>query len=596
MRDAGDETDSRRSTHRASHLASRTDSHGNQDHRVIVSTPAPRRWWAFAVLLVAGFMDLVDVTIVNVALPSIQRDLQAPYVDLEWIVSGYVLGFAALLITGGRLGDLVGRRRILLIGLAGFTAASLACGMATDPAVLIGARCLQGAMAGLMVPQILSIVQVTFHNEERGKALGVWGAVMGAASVAGVLLGGVLVQWNVFDLTWRAIFLVNVPIGLIAIAGAIYLVPESRSATATRLDLTGTTLALAAVLLLVYPLIEGRSLGWPIWTYLLMVGSVAVAVIFVGYERRRTRTVGSPLVVLDLFRVRAFTVGMVVWGLFWIALGGFFLAWTLYLQAGLGWTPLHAGLTAAVFAVAAASGSGLSVQVFVPRFGRKVLLAGAVINAAGFGGYLWAAAHYGPAISSLEMALPLLCTGFGFGLVVAPMVDVILSDVPAPDAGSASGLLSTIQQVGMALGVALVGVVFFGQLAHNADNAAAAVVPSVHQQLSALGMPEAAQADAIAGFRACIQDRSAATDPTAIPASCHAAAPDAPAVAERLRPILTTAGLQANAKNFAHTFALTLWYGVALLIAVFAGNFALPNRIAQPSSIAGVMLGADRAR
>lgn len=593
MRAARDETGNGQTTDRASQRAIRLDSHANQDHRVIAPTPAPRRWWALSVLLVAGFMDLVDVTIVNVALPSIQRDLQAPYVDLEWVVSGYVLGFAALLITGGRLGDLVGRRRILLIGLAGFTAASLACGMAADPAILIGARCVQGAMAGLMVPQILSIVQVTFHNEERGKALGIWGAVMGAASVAGVLLGGVLVQWNVYDLMWRSIFLVNVPIGLIAIAAAIYLVPESRSATATRLDLTGTTLAVAAILLLVYPLTEGRSLGWPIWTYLLMVGSLAVAVIFVSYERRRTRTVGSPLVVLDLFRLRAFTLGMVVWGLFWIALGGFFLAWTLYLQAGLGWTPLHAGLTAAVFAVAAASGSGLSVQVFVPRFGRKVLMAGAMINATGFGGYLWAATNYGPAISSLEMALPLLCTGFGFGLVVAPMVDMILTNVPAPDAGSASGLLSTIQQVGMALGVALVGVVFFGQLAHNAGNAVDTVVPSVRQQLSALGMPEAAQNDTVGGFRRCVQDRSAATDPTAIPLSCRIAAPAAPAVAERLRPILTTAGLQANAENFAHTFALTLWYGVALLIAVFAGIFALPNRTAHPSSIAGVMLGAE---
>lgn len=539
----------------------------------------PRRWLALVVLLIAGFMDLVDVTIVNVALPAIQRDLNAAYVDVEWIVSGYLLGFAALLITGGRLGDLVGRRRILLIGLTGFIAASLACGIAADPALLIAARWVQGAMAGLMIPQILAIMHVTFPPEERGKALGIWGGVLGAASVAGLILGGVLVQWNVFDLTWRPIFLVNVPIGLVTIAAVSFLVKESRSATANRLDPIGTILAVGAVMLLVYPLTEGRSLGWPIWTYLLMAGSAVVAAVFVAYERRRMRTVGSPLVVLDLFHVRAFTAGMTVWGLFWIALGGFFLVWTLYLQVGLGWTPLRAGLTAAAFAVAGAAGSGLSVQIFVPRFGRRVLMAGVLINAAGFGGYLWAAAHYGPTITSVQMLIPLAAAGFGFGLVVAPIVDLILTDVPAADVGSASGLLSTAQQVGMALGVALVGVVFFAQLGNDSGHAVDTVTPGLHEQLSAAGIPARGQDAILAGFRSCVHDRSTATDPTVIPNSCQTP-PDRPAaLRDQLQPILETAGLQANSHNFARSFALTLWYGIAMLLAVLAGMFALPTRI-----------------
>lgn len=543
-----------------------------------------RRWLSLAVLLVAGFMDLVDVTIVNVAIPTILRDLKAAYVDVEWVISGYVLGFAALLIIGGRLGDLIGRRRTLLIGLTGFTAASLWCGMAANPALLISARCVQGAMAGLMIPQILAIMQVTFPPAERGKALGIWGATLGAASVAGVILGGVLVQWNVFGLAWRSIFLVNVPIGLIAIAAVCYLVAESRSATAKRLDPIGTILAVAAVLLLVYPLTEGRTLAWPTWTYLLMASSAALAAVFVAYERRRTRTVGSPLVVLDLFRVRAFTAGMLAWGLFWIALGGFFLIWTLYLQAGLGWTPLRAGLTASAFAVAAAAGSGLSVQVFVPRFGRAVLMVGALTNAAGFGAYLWAAAHYGPTITSLQMLIPLVATGFGFGLVVAPMVDLILTDVPVADAGSASGLLSTTQQVGMALGVALVGAMFFAQLAHDSSRAVDAVIPELHQRLSAAGVPGAKQNAIAAGFRTCVHERSAETDPTVIPASCRPASDQPATAAQQLQPILTAAGLHANAHNFARTFAITLWYGIAMLVAVCAGIFALPNRIRTPDA------------
>lgn len=543
----------------------------------------PRRWLALVVLLVAGFMDLVDVTIVYVAIPTIQRDLNAGYTDAEWIVSGYVLGFAALLISGGRLGDRVGRRRMLLIGLAGFTAASLVCGIAATPAVLIAARCVQGAMAGLMIPQILAIMHVTFAPEERGKAFAIWGAVLGGASVAGVILGGVLVQWNLFDLSWRPIFLVNVPIGLLALPAAAYLVGESRSATANRLDWVGTLLAVAAVVLLIYPLTEGRRLGWPIWTYLMLVGSALVAAVFVAFERRRIRTVGSPLVALDLFRVRAFSLGMGVWGLFWIALGGFFLIVTLYMQFGLGWTPLRAGLTAAVFSVGTVAGSALSMQVLIPRFGRRVLMAGALLTAAGLGGYQWAAAHYGPAITSVDMLIPLAVTGIGFGLVVAPMVDLILTDVPAADAGSASGLLSTAQQLGVALGVALVGVVFFGQLDHNSGRAVDAVTPALRQQLSAADIPDPGQDRILAGYRTCVHDRFAQTDPTAIPASCRMP-PGSPAVmVNRLQPILSAAGIQATAHNFASTFAHTLGYGIAILIAVFAGIFALPTRIRAPT-------------
>jgi hypothetical protein len=268
---------------------------------------------------------------------------------------------------------------------------------------------------------------------------------------------------------------------------------------------------------------------------------------------------------------------MVVWLVFWVAAGGFYLVWTLYMQVGLGWTPLHAGLTALSYAIAAAAGAGTSVQVFTPRFGRSVLLAGALLNAAGFAAYAWIAAHYGPGISSWQMIVPLAATGFGFGLVVAPTIDAILTGVPVRDAGSASGVLNTIQQVGMAMGVGLVGVVFFFHLADDSDRGVNAVTASLRQQLSSAGVPSSSQDDIVAGFRACVHDRSAAVDPTEIPASCQVAS--SPPGSGQLQELLTRAGLEANAHNFARTFGITLWYGVAMLIIVFLGLFALPRQV-----------------
>ena len=384
-------------------------------------------------------------------------------------------------------------------------------------------------------------------------------------------------RWNVAGLQWRPIFLINVPVGLAAIAAGWFVLRESRPPAAPRLDPVGVLLAIASVLMLVYPLTEGRSLGWPVWTFLLMAGSVLVLALLVGYERRRTRTVGSPLVVLGLFRARTFTAGLVVWLIFWVALGGFFLVWTLYLQVGLGWTPLRAGLTAVSFAGGATAGSGLSVQLLTPRFGRLVLMAGAVLNAAGFGGYALIGHHYGPAIHSWQMVPPLVVAGFGFGLVVAPMVDAILTGVPVRDAGSASGLLSTVQQAGMALGVALVGVIFFTLLADDSGRGVNAVAPGVHRELGAIGVPASDQDRIVAGLKACVHDRSAATDPTTVPASCRAGS--AGPHAAQVRQVLDRAGVQANAQNFARTFAATLWYAVGILVAVLLGLFGLPRRV-----------------
>ncbi|MEV7869068.1 MFS transporter [Streptomyces sp. NPDC088124] len=421
-----------------------------------------RRWLALAVVMTAAFMDLVDVTIVNIAIPSIERDLGATFGAIQWITAGYALAFAAGLITGGRLGDIYGRKRLFLIGISGFTVASALCGFAGSPEMLVGSRLLQGAMAAMMVPQVLAIIHVTFPAHERGKVFGLFGAIVGLGAVSGPLLGALLTQWNLLGLEWRPIFLINLPVGVAGVLLGRRFIVESQAPKALRLDLVGVVLVTVALLMLVYPLTRGRELGWPLWGHVCMAGSLGVLAVLVAYERRKTRKDGSPLIELSLFRVKSFAAGVAVQLTFGVALGIFFLVWTLYMQIGLGWSPLHAGLTGVPFSLAVSVAAGLSVQKLVPRFGRGVLQAGALTMIAGLLLYIGAAGRYGLEISSWQMALPLVVMGAGMGLIVAPLTDAVLSGVPREHSGSASGLINTTQQMGNALGLGLVSVVFFG--------------------------------------------------------------------------------------------------------------------------------------
>ncbi|MFE6127948.1 MFS transporter [Streptomyces sp. NPDC056437] len=423
-----------------------------------------RRWIALAIVMTAAFMDLVDVTIVNIAIPSIERDLGASFGAIQWITAGYALAFAAGLITGGRLGDIYGRKRLFLIGITGFTLASALCGFAANEEMLVASRLLQGATAALMVPQVLAIIHATFPAHERGKVFGMFGAVIGLGAVSGPLLGALLTQWNLFGLEWRPIFLINLPVGIAGLILGRKYITESRAPKALRLDLIGVVLVTLGLLMLIYPLTRGRELGWPLWGHLCMAGSLLVFGAFVAYEKHKTRRDGSPLVELSLFRVKSFAAGIAVQLTFGIVCGVFFLVWTLYMQIGLGWSPLRAGLTGVPFSIAVSAAAGTSVQKLVPRFGRKVLQAGAVTMAAGMLLYIWEAGRYGTAIHSWQMMLPLVVMGLGMGLIVAPLTDAVLSDVPHEHAGSASGLINTTMQMGNALGLGLVSVVFFGSI------------------------------------------------------------------------------------------------------------------------------------
>ncbi|MFD4129870.1 MFS transporter [Streptomyces globisporus] len=430
-----------------------------------VSAPADRRrWFALAIVMTAAFMDLVDVTIVNIAIPSITRETGASVSAIQWITAGYALAFAAGLITGGRLGDIYGRKRLFLIGIGGFTLASALCGVAPDPEILVAARILQGATAALMVPQVLSIVHATFPAHERGKVFGLFGAVVGLGAVSGPLLGALLTEWDLFGLGWRPIFLINLPVGIAGLILGAKFISESKAPKTVRLDLRGVALITLAMLMLIYPLTRGHELGWPLWGHLSMVGSLFVFAALVVHQRRKALTDGSPLIELSLFRVKSFAAGIAVQLTFGVGLGIFFLVWTLYMQMGLGWSVLRAGVTGIPFSVAVSVAAGVSVQKLVPRFGRKVLQAGALLMIAGLLIYLWESEQYGMGISSWQMAVPLVVMGVGMGLIVAPLTDMVLSEVPKEHAGSASGLINTVQQMGTALGLGLVSVVFFGAI------------------------------------------------------------------------------------------------------------------------------------
>jgi EmrB/QacA subfamily drug resistance transporter len=426
----------------------------------------PRRWLAAIVLIVGALMDMIDVTIVNVALPTIRRDLHASATQLEWVVSAYMLAFAAALIIAGNLGDRFGRKRVFLTGVAVFGLASLAAGLSQSGAELIAARVVQGTAAAAMAPQVLATFRAIFSGAERGKAFSIYGAMLGFASAVGLLLGGVLTEANLFGWSWRAVFFVNIPVAAAALIAGLRFVPETRDPGARRPDVPGAVLLAASLVAIVYPLLEGRQLGWPAWVWVLLAAGVAGLGGLGLLEARRAgrRTDGpAPLLKAGLFRRPAFAAGLGVQMAFSAGLQGFFLAFALWLQAGEHFSPLKAGLTAVAFS----AGSFIGAPVAVPlaqRYGRRVLAIGGVLMAAGTAGVSLVVSHIGVNGSPWPVVPGLVVCGAGLALLIIPLVNVVLAAVPVEAAGGASGLFSTAQQLGGAVGVALLGTVFFGYL------------------------------------------------------------------------------------------------------------------------------------
>lgn len=434
--------------------------------------PHPDRWKALAVCLVAGFMTLLDVSIVNVALPSIESGLGASDNELQWIVSGYALTLGLLLVPAGRLGDARGRRSVFMTGVALFVLASVVCGLAPSALALVVARLLQGFAGGLITPQVSGTIQDLFRGEERGKAFGWFGTVVGISTAVGPLLGGALIALFGSGEGWRAVFFVNVPVGLLALVLARRYLPPPRRSEGRRasLDPLGVLLLGGAVVCLLVPFVEQRSWHSPLRPALFGVAALLL-VAWVWHERRYGRT-REPVVSLELFQIRSYVLGTGVGILYFAGFTATFFILTQYLQIGLGYPAWKAGLAATPFAVGGALTAALGSRKVLRR-GRALVAFGLATVIVGIAG-VWLAveAHPGGEVG-LWTALPLLLAGLGGGLVISPNQTLTLNQVPVRRAGSAGGFLQTGQRIGSAAGIAVTGSVFYGSLGAAHDFAVA---------------------------------------------------------------------------------------------------------------------------
>ena len=440
----------------------------NDNGRVLVSGDARPslarwRWFKLFIVVVGTFMAMLDAFVVNVAIPSISRGLRTSLSEVELVIASYILVYAVLLVTGGRLGDRFGHKRMFLLGVAGFTLASIGCALAPSVFWLIGARALQGASAALLYPQALSILQITFSGRERAVALGIYGSALPVAAVMGQVGGGLLLQANILGLTWRPVFLINVPIGILTLVAATLFLERQRTAASVRLDGTGIALATLALLLLVVPLVSGHDAGWPWWMLLMLAASLPALVLFALFEQRLAKRGGSPLVKLALFQQRTFMVGNLIALAFFSCNAGMAFVFTVFLQVGLGFSPLQAGL---VF-VPSAMGTFVAALLgprLIPKLGTYILILGYFAQGLSLLIMLVVVLYSGTSLSGLTLAPVFFIMGAGSGLGVAPLVGTITSRVSPQDAGIASGVVSTIMQVSNVLGVAVVGLIFLSIL------------------------------------------------------------------------------------------------------------------------------------
>jgi len=431
-----------------------------------IARPSTRAaWLGFAVVVAASVMDLLDSTIAQTAAPAIRRDLGGSFAALEWISAAYTLAMAVTLLLGSRLGDVLGRRRVLLAGIGGFVIASTLCALAPSPNALIAARALQGTVAAVMVPQGFGLIRELFGDEGQQKAFGVFGPIMGLAAIAGPLVGGGLIDVNLLGTGWRAIFLVNVPIGLLALAAGRRFLPRSTPATpGARLDVPSVLLAMAGGFALVYPLIEGREHGWPAWSFALLAGGLVTLAAFGLLQARRSRQGLTPLVEPSILRRRAYVAGLAVVLGFIGAMGGMMIALNVMFQTGLGLTPLACAVATVAIPIAAIGGS-ITSSTLLPKIGRHTMHIGIVLMATGLVVADLVMRSAGGGLTAWDLAGPLTITGFGMGMVFVPMFDVILAGVAPHEMGSASGLLESIQQLAMSIGIAAVGTVLFDRVA-----------------------------------------------------------------------------------------------------------------------------------
>ncbi|GLZ13274.1 putative actinorhodin transporter [Actinomadura sp. NBRC 104425] len=557
------------------------------------AAPAYRwRWAALMVILAGEVMDMLDALVTAIAAPTIRAGLGGSAGTVQWLTAGYTLAMAIGLIIGGRLGDLYGRRRMFLTGAAGFTAASLLCGLAQSPGMLVGSRVAQGLFGALMLPQGLGMIKQMFPPKEVGTAFAAFGPVMGASSVGGPVLAGWLTGADLFGTGWRMIFLINLPLGLAAVLAGLRYLPRDGGGGTARLDLPGAALAALGAGLLVYPVVQGRELDWPAWIFALLALSVAVFGVFAWYEARIQRAGRDPLVIPGLFRKRGFTAGLLVGVVFFAGMTGFGLVFSLYLQMGLGYSSLKAGLSQVPWSLGILAGFGVAQAV--QRFGRAVIHAGTAVMAAGIAGIVLTLNIAGTGVGPWQLTPALLVCGIGMGLLMAPFFDIVVSGVEPHETGSAGGTLTAVQQFGSALGAAVLGTVFFGLLGGQVAEQAEHAAPALRDRLAAASIP-APQRDRIAAdLRACGRDRASAKDGEQVPASCMrlgrelaAAASADPAAAPAIRQAVGTAAERSAKEGFGDAMTATLWVVIGMLGLTFLLTFLLPRHARPDEDAAG---------
>ena len=429
-----------------------------------VAVTSRRAWAALAVLLAGMFMSLLDTTIVNVALPSIEGSLDANEATLSWIISGYALAFGLVLIPAGRFGDRFGHKWVFFTGLAIFTLASLACGLAEDSVQLIVARVVQGIGGGIFFPPVTAFIQLMFPPMKRGKAFGIMGAVIGISSALGPVVGGLLIEALGAEDGWRWIFTVNLPIGILALIAAAFLLPKGSEGKRLSTDGVGLVLLSASLVAILVPLIQGQDEGWPLWTYLSLAAGVILLVIFAFWERRLAARGVEPLVPPHLFSHAAFTGGTILALVYFAAFTSIFFTISILWQSGLGHTALESGLVSIPFAIGSIIGASQSDRL-AGKLGRTVLVLGVAMVTVGLGA-AWLVLLLVPAadLTNWDLLGPLLVAGIGSGFFIAPNARFIVATVDRSEAGAASGVIGTMQRIGSAVGIAVIGSVLFGNI------------------------------------------------------------------------------------------------------------------------------------
>lgn len=441
--------------------------------------PAGRRWWAFAAILAASILNILDSTLVNVAGPSIRHDLAMSTSALEWVAAAYTLALAVGLMTGARLGDMVGRKRLFLLGLAGFVATSVLCSAAWDARVLIAARALQGLCAALVLPQAFGLVRDVFPPDQIGKAFGAMGPVIGLSTVLGPVVAGLLIDADIAGSGWRSTFWVNVPIGAFAlVVGARHLPSLPPAHRGLRLDPVGTMLFVAGSFLLLFPLVDGRALGWPAWVLVLPGLAIAAFAAFVAQQRLRLRAGRHPMLEPSVLRKRSYVSGVVFILVFFGCLVGFSLAVGLFLQIGLGLTPLRASFHLAAMAVGSFAGAGVGAWA-ATAVGRPILHVGLTVMAAGTL-MLYVVTGQAGAVGFWRLAPGLAVFGLGMGMIFVPLFSIVMGGLEDGEVGSASGLLQSMEQLGASIGIAVLGTVFFDRLRIEDGGPAAAMAAGRH--------------------------------------------------------------------------------------------------------------------